>query len=82
MYVPHAILSRSVKFCRRQSISLGRVNDKQVSPSDAKTVGLSSLEGSVKQKTSANPSDAACRCGANDPVTLRIMLRLTIYMYR
>jgi len=30
-------------------------------PSDAKTMGLSGLDGSVKQNTSANPSEAALR---------------------
>ncbi|KAI6890050.1 hypothetical protein KC325_g203 [Hortaea werneckii] len=35
--------------------------------SEAKTIGLSGLLGSVKQNTSARPSDASRKCGANVP---------------
>ena len=40
-------------------------------------MGLSGLDGSVRQNTSANPSDASRRCGASVPVILREMLWLT-----
>ena len=32
-------------------------------PSEAKTIGLSCREGSVRQNTSAKPSDDSCACG-------------------
>ena len=44
-------------------------------------MGLSGLEGSVRQNTSASPSDASLRCGDNEPVILAVMLALTIWMY-
>lgn len=50
-------------------------------PSDAKTIGLSCFDGSVKQNTSASPSDVSRKFGARAPVTLAVMLALTIWMY-
>ena len=44
-------------------------------------MGLSGLDGSVKQNTSARPSEASRRWGARVPVIRRAMLKLTTRMY-
>ena len=49
-------------------------------PSDAKQIGLSGRDGSVRQKTSAKPSEASGNCGSC--ATGFIMLDLTTCIYR
>ena len=39
-------------------------------PSEVKTIGLPGFDGSVKQNTSASPSEASWRCGGSVPVIL------------
>lgn len=56
--IVHAVLSGAVKLCLVSTNYFLRVIDL---PSDAKMIGLSGLEGSVRQYTSARPSDAS-RC--------------------
>ena len=53
----------------------------RLNSSEANTIGLSGLDGSVRQKTSARPSDASHKCGASIPVILLEMLWLAIRIY-
>ncbi len=68
-HIIHAILSCSVEFYGLVS-SCGREQVWLRLPSDEKTIGLSGLEGSVKQKTSARPSEASLRWDGRVPVIL------------
>ncbi len=45
-------------------------------------MGLSGLDGSVRQKTSASPSEASLKCGDKEPVTLLVMLKVTTDIYK
>lgn len=59
--IVHAILCSPMEFCF-SFVSEG-VDNRTLArlPSEAKTMGLSGLDGSVRQKTSAKPSDASRR---------------------
>lgn len=59
--IVHAILCSSMELCFSfVSKDAGRLALASL-PSEAKTMGLSGLDGSVRQKTSAKPSDASRR---------------------
>ena len=60
--VVHAVLRCPMELCtvNQSDVSPFTTVDRLI-PSDAKTIGLSGLEGSDRQKTSANPSDASRR---------------------
>lgn len=55
----HTILRCSVEFYRKSVCNFSMNIMDSIIPSNAKTIGLSGLEGSVQQKTSARPSEAS-----------------------
>lgn len=65
-YIGHPVLRCSVEFCNVLDIPKD-VCAASV-PSEAKTMGLSGLDGSVKQNTSARPSEASLKCDGRVPV--------------
>ena len=75
--VIHTILSCPVEFSRHLNTTANNQDqDQDHVPSEAKTIGLSGLDGSVKQNTSARPSEASRKCGASVPAIEIIMMPL------
>ena len=76
--IAHAVLCSPMKLCiQSAAVRRARVKWTNESPAEAKTMGLSGRDGSVRQKTSARPSEASLRCGANVPVILLWIETLT-----
>lgn len=76
----HSILCSSVELCMVSANSHLSQNQANFVPSEANTMGLSGLEGSVKQKTSASPSDASRKREGRVPVILLCIDKLTVWI--
>lgn len=69
-HVGHAVLCSSMELYSHVNLR-PQIHASVQIPSDAKTIGLSALEGSVNTNTSAKPSEASLNAGGKVPVILR-----------